>query len=87
MLPEATCFEALEVEVCTDGMLFFRPKVLKLAVMANGDEPSRVLADEDLMMHYIAQWYLAHRQQGGQPDEAMERIARGMDAKELQGPH
>jgi hypothetical protein len=68
----------LHVEPGTQRFLFL-PAPLGEFALRNGFDPERVLADEDKSCELIAAWYVAHIEEGGDPDPAIEAVFRRLD--------
>ena len=64
---------ALEREAVTHRLLFL-PWHLGELCLVNGLDPEAVLASGDLSCELICEWYVAHRQTGGDPDPVAEEI-------------
>jgi hypothetical protein len=64
---------ALEREPVT-RRLRFAPAPLAQLCRANGLDPATTFADEDLACWLICEWYLAHLEAGGEPDQIVEDI-------------
>jgi hypothetical protein len=74
-IPEELTFAhlALEREPVT-GPLLFAPTALADVCRLNGMDPGATLADEDLSCWLICEWYVVHRDAGGEPDPVAEEI-------------
>jgi hypothetical protein len=76
-IPDHVSFADLQLErEHLTGRLLYFPAPLTAVIGHNGDDPARVLADEDLACFYLAEWYFAHRLSGGHPDPIAEQIIR-----------
>ena len=74
MIPVGLTFADLQLELAPDGSLLHLPKPLAELVRVNGGNVNATLVDEDVGMHWIAKFYLAHREAGGTPDPVVEGI-------------
>jgi hypothetical protein len=87
-LPQHVAFADLQLERETvTGRLLYLPEPLSEVIRCNGDDPLCVLADEDLAMWYIAEWYFAHRLAGGDPDPVAEHIISHVVLTERHAEH
>ena len=80
-LPESLrfCDLILEREPITLRLLF-APALLAELCRFNGLDPMATLADEDLSCWLICEWYVAHREAGGDPDPVVEAILAELEA-------
>ena len=78
-LPDHVTFTDLQLErEPVTGRLPYLPAPLSELVTLNGDDPARVVADEDLACWYIAEWYVTHRLVGGDANDVAEQIVAAL---------
>jgi hypothetical protein len=53
--------------------------------LVNGRDPAATLASGDLSCWLICEWYLAHREAGGERDEVVEQIVQALNAAQDSG--
>ena len=70
---------ALERDPVTH-ILLFSPAPLAELCRCNGIDPEAVLADEDQSCWLICEWYVAHREAGGEQDPVAEQFVAEANA-------
>ena len=74
-IPEGLRFSDLKLERAPfTRNLHYQPDPLAAVFTANSIELSAALENEDVVCWLIAQWYLAHRTAGGEPDPVAEEV-------------
>ncbi len=73
-IPPDLSFADLALELDDAGGLHFLPVPIRELCLANGIDAEATIASEDQSCALIADWYVAHVEEGGARDAAVESI-------------
>lgn len=83
-IPDGVTFEDLELTREADGSVTFNLDVIEAIREASG-LPAGAFDDEDDLASLIIGWYTAHRELGGEPNEAAEELIAEAAAEDSSG--
>lgn len=81
IIPPNLHFAYLQLELAPDGGLRYRPAALRELCRENGIDAEAVTGDEDRACALIAEWYVLHREAGGQADSVAETVVAVLNAR------
>ena len=81
-IPPDLRFSDLALELEDAGGLHYDWRVVEQLCVANGLQTTTALSSDDVACALIADWYVQHREVGGERDPAVETVLERLSAEE-----
>lgn len=83
LLPNGLAFADLDLEYAPTAGFRYLPAPLGGFALRNGLDPEALIADENHACELIADWYVLHRQAGGDADPAAEAALSHVQVEQI----